>query len=67
TVSVYSLRARDEPTASTPVRWEELDAALKAKDAAALRFEAPEVVKRVEADGDLFAAVHEVTQELPTL
>jgi bifunctional non-homologous end joining protein LigD len=67
TVSVYSLRARDEPTASTPVRWEEVEAALDAGDADALRFEAPDVIKRVEADGDLFAPVQTLKQKLPKL
>src|SRR5947199_9152791 len=38
TVSVYSLRARERPTVSTPVQWEEVEAALDADDADALRF-----------------------------
>ena len=67
TVSVYSLRAREEPTASTPVRWDEVEAALQADDADALRFEAPDVIKRVEADGDLFAPVQTLKQKLPKL
>ncbi len=67
TVSVYSLRARDEPTASTPVRWEEVEAALENDDADLLRFEAPDVIKRVEADGDLFAPVQTLKQKLPKL
>src|SRR5207302_6235523 len=53
TVSVYSLRAREEPTASTPVPWDEVGAALEDNDAGALRFEAPDVIKRVEANGEL--------------
>ena len=28
TVSVYSLRAREQPTVSTPLRWEEVEAVL---------------------------------------
>ncbi|MBV8162541.1 MAG: non-homologous end-joining DNA ligase [Acidimicrobiia bacterium] len=67
TVSVYSLRARETPTASTPVRWDEVQAALEAGDADALRFEAPDVIERVEADGDLFASVDELKQKLPKL
>ena len=40
TVSVYSLRAREHPTVSTPVKWEEVEQALKKKDANLLVFEA---------------------------
>jgi bifunctional non-homologous end joining protein LigD len=61
TVSVYSLRARERPTVSTPVRWSELE------DPAALVFEAADVLERVERHGDAFAAVTEVQQELPSL
>ena len=32
TVCVYSLRARPEPTVSTPVDWDEVERALKAGD-----------------------------------
>jgi bifunctional non-homologous end joining protein LigD len=67
TVSVYSLRARDEPTASTPVTWDEVQAALKKGDSDLLRFEAPEVIKRVESDGDLFEPVQTLKQKLPKL
>jgi bifunctional non-homologous end joining protein LigD len=61
TVSVYSLRARERPTVSTPVRWSELE------DPAGLMFEAPDVLERVERHGDLFAPVAELRQELPSL
>jgi bifunctional non-homologous end joining protein LigD len=61
TVSVYSLRARERPTVSTPVRWSELE------DPAGLAFEAPDVLERVERHGDLFAPVAELQQELPSL
>jgi bifunctional non-homologous end joining protein LigD len=61
TVSVYSLRARERPTVSTPVRWPELE------DPAGLVFEAPDVLERVERHGDLFAPVAELQQELPSL
>jgi bifunctional non-homologous end joining protein LigD len=67
TVSVYSLRAREEPTASTPVRWEEVEAALAKGDPDLLRFEAPQVIERVEAEGDLFAPVEKLKQKLPNL
>ncbi len=61
TVCVYSLRARERPTVSTPLRWEELD------DPDALVFDASDVLQRVEDDGDLFAPVVELEQELPDL
>src|SRR6266513_565234 len=53
TICVYSLRAKEEPTVSTPVTWGEVADALDNDDADVLRFEAPDVIKRVEADGDL--------------
>ena len=61
TVCVYSLRARDRPTVSTPLEWSELD------DPDALVFEAADVLERVERHGDLFAPVVELEQELPAL
>jgi bifunctional non-homologous end joining protein LigD len=67
TVCVYSLRARPEPTASTPLTWDEIEAAHEAGDADALKFEAPAVLERVAAHGDLFAQVVEVEQRLPSL
>jgi bifunctional non-homologous end joining protein LigD len=67
TVAVYSLRALPEPGVSTPVTWEELDVALEAGEAAALRFSPEETLQRVDADGDLMAPVLDVAQELPRL
>jgi bifunctional non-homologous end joining protein LigD len=67
TVCVYSLRAREQPTASTPLTWDEVEDALAAGDADRLRFTAPEVVARVAEHGDMFAAVLEREQELPRL
>ena len=67
TVAVYSLRARERPTVSTPVTWEEVEHTLKKKDAGLLVFEAPQTVKRVEKMGDLFAPVLTVKQRLPDL
>jgi bifunctional non-homologous end joining protein LigD len=66
TVAVYSLRARERPTASTPLEWEEVGSAADAGEADALSFEAAEVVRRVEERGDLFAPVLDVRQELPS-
>ena len=67
TVAVYSLRAREHPTVSTPVTWEEVQRALKKKDANQLVFEARQVVSRVEKMGDLFAPLLELKQRLPDL
>ena len=67
TVCAYSLRARERPTASTPLTWEELQAAVEAGDATRLSFEAGAVVQRVEDRGDLFAAAAHLEQRLPAL
>jgi bifunctional non-homologous end joining protein LigD len=65
TVAVYSLRARERPTASTPVSWDEVEMALDRGDPEMLVFEAGEVVERFEEHGDLFAPVLELKQKLP--
>jgi bifunctional non-homologous end joining protein LigD len=67
TASVYSVRARERPTASTPVEWEELEAAVEAKDAGALDFTVDELRARVAAKGDLYAPLLTQRQELPDL
>ena len=67
TIAVYSLRARERPTASTPVTWKEVERALDKDDADSLVFEGIEVLKRIEKHGDLFAPVLELKQELPEL
>jgi bifunctional non-homologous end joining protein LigD len=61
TVGVYSLRARERPTVSTPLAWDELE------EPEALVFEASDVLERVDEHGDLFAPVAELRQELPDL
>ena len=65
TVCVYSLRARPQPTVSTPVGWDEVAGVLDAGDPALLSFEATDVLGRVQKDGDLFAPVAELEQSLP--
>lgn len=55
TVAVYSLRARSEPTVSTPVSWSEVDKCAKSANPDRLRFEAKDVLKRIEKLGDLMA------------
>ncbi len=67
TVCVYSLRARTRPTVSTPVEWDELERALKKKDAASLAFETADVLKRVAKKGDLFEPILTLKQKLPKL
>jgi bifunctional non-homologous end joining protein LigD len=67
TISVYSLRARERPTVSTPVTWEEVEQALKKKDATLLVFEASQVLDRVQKMGDLFEPVLKLKQKLPKL
>ena len=65
TVSVYSLRAKNRPTVSTPVEWKEVSAAVRAGDAAKLTFDAAAVLKRVDKKGDLFEPVLKTKQKLP--
>jgi bifunctional non-homologous end joining protein LigD len=67
TVCVYSLRAAERPTVSTPLEWEEVQAALDRGDPKLLAFEAAQVLERVAAQGDLFAPVLSLTQKLPAL
>jgi bifunctional non-homologous end joining protein LigD len=63
TVCVYSLRARERPTVSTPLGWEEVERG----DPEELVFEAGDVLERVEEHGDLFGPVAEQRQRLPEL
>ena len=65
TIAVYSLRARERPTASTPITWDEVERAAESGDGRSLVFEAGDVLERVEQHGDLFAPVLELKQELP--
>jgi bifunctional non-homologous end joining protein LigD len=67
TIAVYSLRARERPTVSTPVGWDEVEAVAGSGDGSTLVFEASAVLERIERHGDLFAPVLELEQELPEL
>ncbi len=67
TIAIYSMRAREHPTVSTPVTWDEVAQALKKKDAQKLVFEAKDVLARVEKMGDLFEPVLKLKQKLPQL
>lgn len=62
TAAVYTLRARPRPTVSTPVTWDEIEAATSGSP---LSFEAPEVLSRVESLGDLFTPAIGLKQSLP--
>ncbi|HVE68125.1 MAG TPA: non-homologous end-joining DNA ligase, partial [Solirubrobacteraceae bacterium] len=66
TVCAYSLRAREHATVSTPVSWDEVEAAMKSGNEDALRFEAPDVIERVRKHGDLMAETLTLHQNLPT-
>ncbi len=65
TIAVYSLRARDRPTVSTPIEWDEVESALKSGKADRLVFEAGDVLKRIDKHGDLFEPVLKLKQRLP--
>ena len=67
TVGVYSLRARDQPTVSTPLHWEEVEAVVESEDPGDLVFTSADVLERVAEHGDLFAPVETLEQELPAL
>jgi len=62
TVAAYSLRARPEPTVSTPVTWDEVS---DCADGTPLSFLASQVLDRVGRHGDLFLPCAELVQELP--
>ncbi len=65
TICVYSLRAREEPTVSTPVGWDEVENCLKKKKADLLKFQSDKLIARVEKRDDLFEPVEELKQKLP--
>jgi bifunctional non-homologous end joining protein LigD len=65
TICVYSLRAREEPTVSSPVAWDEVETCLKKKKANLLKFRSDKVIARVKKMGDLFAPVEKLKQKLP--
>ncbi len=67
TVNVYSLRAKDHPTVSTPVTWNEVENCLKKGDPELLVFTSDKVLERAEKSGDLFEPVLKLKQKLPPL
>lgn len=67
TVCAYSLRAKELPSVSTPVTWEEVKRALQGKDAGKLSFLPDQVLQRVEKTGDIFAPVLKLKQKVPVI
>jgi bifunctional non-homologous end joining protein LigD len=65
TVTVYSMRARERPSVSAPVSWEEVRACRDSGDPALLSFGPDEVLARVAREGDLFAMLLATVQTLP--
>src|SRR5262249_54841750 len=66
TVGVYSLRAKlPKPYVSMPVRWEELEAAVKSDKADSLYFKPDAALTRLKKIGDLFGPVLKLQQKLP--
>jgi bifunctional non-homologous end joining protein LigD len=66
TVCVYSLRARERPTVSTPVSWDEVEGHSRGS-LKELAFTFDEVLARIERHGDLMAPVLTLKQKLPVL
>lgn len=67
TACAYTLRARERPSVSTPVSWEEVERACRRRKASTLEFMADDVVHRVKELGDLFAPTLTLRQQLPSL
>ncbi len=67
TICVYSLRAKERPTVSTPVTWEEVENCLAKKDPNLLVFDSAQVLERVKQYGDLFEPVLKLKQKLPPI
>jgi bifunctional non-homologous end joining protein LigD len=65
TVNVYSVRARERPTVSAPVSWDEVQRCHDRRDPGLLNFETGEVLERAARDGDQFAILLSMRQELP--
>ena len=67
TVCVYSLRAKERPTVSTPVTWDEVERAVTTKSAEKLIFLPNQVLSRVEKLGDLFQPLLKLKQKVPKI
>ncbi len=60
TVAAYSLRARETPTVSTPVTWQEV---VDCRQAVDLVFTASDVLARIEERGDLFVGAGDLGRD----
>ncbi len=67
TVCVYSLRAKERPTVSTPVSWEEVEECWRQEDPDRLVFTHDRALSRAEEFGDLFEPVLTCRQNLPSI
>jgi len=65
TVCVYSLRAKDQPSVSAPLKWTEVERGLKTRNAGDFVFLPDDLLKRVKKKGDLFGSVLTLKQKLP--
>jgi bifunctional non-homologous end joining protein LigD len=63
TVAVYSVRAREVPSVSTPVTWDEVSSVESPED---LRFDTSGALDRIDRHGDLMASVLTQRQRLPS-
>jgi bifunctional non-homologous end joining protein LigD len=67
TVCVYSLRAKQRPTVSTPVTWKEVEQCWAKKDTNLLVFDSDQALERAQRMGDLFEPVLTLKQKLPPI
>jgi bifunctional non-homologous end joining protein LigD len=67
TVTVYSVRARERPTVSAPVTWEEVQRCQEERDPDLLTFDTAQVLERFAAGGDQFASLLSLRQALPAV
>jgi bifunctional non-homologous end joining protein LigD len=65
TICVYSLRAKDRPTVSTPVTWNEVESCLQKQEPSLLVFESHQTLDRVAMMGDLCEPLLTLQQYLP--
>ncbi|MFJ9039568.1 non-homologous end-joining DNA ligase [Streptomyces sp. NPDC102406] len=59
TATPYTLRARAEPTVSTPVTWDEVEACRRRGDAGDLVFLADDIAPRLQRYGDLLGPLND--------
>jgi bifunctional non-homologous end joining protein LigD len=66
-ICVYSLRAREKPTVSFPLAWEELEELSRQDNPNKLEVIHSDALTRLEKNGDLFREIMTVEQKLPNL